>query len=733
MSTCASTRYVRELLARTASLGLASVAVLGCTGDEPLQVSSKAQPSVTAPQTALDGATVPKYVDRLPLLSTDRVDGTRSVTVHMEEFQAKVLPASMYSNLASPFRNGTFQWGYEVGEGTGAQFPSRTIQSRRGTATSVSYTNKLQGQNGAQPFLQKYLTQDLTIHWADPTHVTRNNHCADSAILAPACLNPSAEPIPTVPHLHGAEVLSQFDGHPDSWFTPFSAMTGPGFVSTTYSYPNSQEATTLWFHDHSLGTTRLNVYSGMAGFYLIRDSRDTGATNNPIGLPAGAFEQELMIADRQFDTNGQLKFPDAESEPGAGDGPTNPDAHPFWIPEFFGDVVTVNGKSWPFFEVQPRRYRFRFVNASNARFYQAQLFRSSNHQPTTTPGPHIWQIGSDGGFLNAPTDVDAGTDPPHLFLAPAERADVIIDFAGQSGRNFILVNGQGAFAPFPSGDPPDPNTNGQIMEFRVNQSLQGSDNSFNPANPQRSLRGSPIVNIKPASTGKTPDKRRQLILVEVEGDGGPLEVMLNNSHWDGNREGTTTQIPGSVSNRHGVSATEVPRVGSTELWEIANLTEDAHPIHIHLIQFQVINRQEFRRDDYRALWDGTFPGGTFNGVTYPAGTFIPGFGPPANYNTANGAGAVGGNPSFNPFLSSTPEGPDPYEAGWKDTIKILPFQVTRVAIRWAPTTTGVNNVSAGVNRFPFDPTDGPGPGYVWHCHILDHEDNEMMRSYLVGK
>jgi FtsP/CotA-like multicopper oxidase with cupredoxin domain len=734
MSTCESTRCLRELLARTTTLGLAGVAVLGCIGgDEPLQVNAKQQASVLVPQTPLDGATVPKYVERLPLLSTNRVSGTSTVTVHMEEFQQKMLPASMYANLAAPFRNGTFMWGYEVNSNTNPQFPSRTIEARQGTHTTVNYTNKLQGQNGAAPFLQKYLTQDLSIHWADPTHVTKNNHCADSAILAPACLQPSAEPIPTVPHLHGAEVLSASDGHPDAWFTPFSAATGPGFVSTSYDYVNSQEATTLWFHDHSLGTTRLNVYSGMAGFYLIRDSRDTGATNNPIGLPAGAFEQELMIADRQFDTNGQLKFPDAESSPGAGDGPTNPDAHPFWIPEFFGDVITVNGKSWPFMEVQPRRYRFRFVNASNARFYQAQLFRSSSsHQPTTTPGPHIWQIGSDGGFLNAPADTDAGADPAHLFLAPAERADVIIDFAGQSGKNFIMVNSQGAFAPYPSGDPPDPNTNGQIMEFRVNQTLQGTDTSFNPAHPQRALRAAPIVDIKPADTGRAADKKRQLILVEVEGDGGPLEVMLQNSHWDGNREGTTTQIPGSVSNGHGISATEVPRVGSTEVWEIANLTEDAHPIHIHLIQFQVINRQDFRRDDYRALWDSKFPGGTFNGVTYPAGTFIPGFGPPQNYTTANAAGAFGGNTAFDPFLTGTPAGPDPYEGGWKDTIKILPFQVTRIAVRWAPTTTAVNNVSAGVNRFPFDPTTG-GPGYVWHCHILDHEDNEMMRSILIGK
>jgi FtsP/CotA-like multicopper oxidase with cupredoxin domain len=262
--------------------------------------------------------------------------------------------------------------------------------------------------------------------------------------------------------------------------------------------------------------------------------------------------------------------------------------------------------------------------------------------------------------------------------------------------------------------------------------MQGQDNSFNPANPQRALRANPIVNINPANTHRNPDKSRQLILVEVEGDGGPIEVALNNSHWDGNRNGTTTPIPGSVSNGKGITATEVPRVGSTEIWEIANLTEDAHPIHIHLIQFQVISRQAFRRDDYRVAWDATFPGGTFAGVTYPAGTYIPGFGPPRNYNTANAAGAVGGNIAFNPFLQGSPEAPGAYEAGWKDTVKILPFEVTRIAVRWAPTTTAVNNVQAGTNRFPFDPTTG-GPGYVWHCHILDHEDNEMMRSYLVGK
>ena len=728
---------VRELATAIAGLGVAGIAAFGCISpDEPLQVSSSSAPSVVVPQTPLDGATVPKYVEPVPLLGGSRVNGTATVSIDMVEFQQKLLPASLYSRLPAPFNAGTFQWGYRV-NGSAAHYPGATIEARQGTATSVAYSNHLQGPNGSAPFLQRYLTLDLTVHWSDPLHITRNNNCTNSTVLPAACEQPGSGPVPAVAHLHGAEVLSAFDGHPDSWFTPNAAIKGPGFVSTTYNYVNRQDATTLWFHDHALGTTRLNVYSGLAAFYLIRDGRDTGAANNPIGLPAGPFEQELLVADRQFDTNGQLLFPDGtptDNPTGINGGPPNPDKHPFWIPEFFGDVVMVNGKSWPFMEVQPRRYRLRFVNGSNARFFQMQLVQSVNHQPTATPGPHIWQIGSDGGLLNAPTDLDATSNPdaPHLFLAPAERADVIVDFRGQSGKNFILINGQGAFAPYPSGDPPDPNTNGQVMEFRVNQPLQGTDTSFNPANPQRALRASPIVDIKPADTGRAADRRRQLILVEVEGDGGPEEVMLNNSHWDGLREGTNTTIPGSVSNGHGISATEVPRVGSTEIWEIANLTEDAHPIHIHLIQFQIISRQAFRRDDYRAAWDGTFPGGTFNGVTYPPATFIPGFGPPRNYTTANASGAVGGNLAFDPFLEGTPETPGANEGGWKDTLKVLPFEVTRIAVRWAPTAVAVSGVQAGTNRFPFDPTTG-GPGYVWHCHILDHEDNEMMRSYLVGR
>jgi len=253
------------------------------------------------------------------------------------------------------------------------------------------------------------------------------------------------------------------------------------------------------------------------------------------------------------------------------------------------------------------------------------------------------------------------------------------------------------------------------------------------------------VNIKPAGQ---PNVRRQLVLVEVEGQGGPEEVLLNNSGWDGNRENlvpgaTPVPIAGSVSNGHGIQATENPQVGATEIWEVANLTEDAHPIHIHLVQFQVINRQDMvvgadGDTVYRAAWDATFPGGTFNGETFAAGTFIPGYGPPSNYLTANADGAVGGNLAFGGtgfLMAGTTAAPPANEAGWKDTIKMYPKTVTRIAVRYAPQASPVNGAGAamaGVNQYTFDPT-APGPGYVWHCHILDHEDNQMMRPYVLRK
>jgi spore coat protein A len=755
------------------SVGLSFVGMvtlaMGCDSSvESPAVTVKVGASVSVPQTPLEGTTIPRFVDPLPTFAGRRFDATATVNVNMQEFQQKVLPASVYAAAPAPYNAGTFLWGYNINN-SGASWPARTLEAKQGVATTAIYTNSL-----ANTQLQRLLTVDQSIHWADPLGTTAANNCVNGPPLAPMCTAPYAGPIPAVVHLHGNEVLSQYDGHPDAWWTPGFAQTGRAFLGNTYNYLNQQEATTLWFHDHTLGIVRLNVYAGLAGFYFIRDARDTGLASNPITLPSGAQEAELMIQDRQFDTNGQLYFPDSDNPANLNGPPANPDKHPFWIPEFFGDVMTVNGKSWPTMEVQPRRYRFRIVNASNARFLIMQMFNQQGvdmHQ-NGAAGPAIWQIGSDGGLFNAPVKLDDPANGPNacagapvgnnvdvragakcLFLAPAERADIIVDFGGQAGKTFTLKNF--AVIPFPSGSPvgfgaPDATADGLVMQFKVDLPLQGSDTTFNPAGNHPALRAAPIVNIKNIA----PNKKRQLILVEEESDtanpdgpgspvddGTPVESLINNTKWNGNREGTTTVVPGSTSNGRGVSATETPQEGSTETWEVANLTGDAHPIHIHLIQFQVISRQVFDVDSYLTDWMAAFPGGTFNGFNFPAGVYIPGFGPPLTYNVLNSAGALGGNLNFDAakYLQQGAcaggacpvRAPEALDSGWKDTIKMFPGEITRIAVRWAPQDIAANGTHAGQDPFPFDPTNGPG--YIEHCHILDHEDNEFMRPMLIAK
>jgi FtsP/CotA-like multicopper oxidase with cupredoxin domain len=720
--------------------------------------SAKAADQVS--QTALAGASVTKFVTPLPAFAGRRVRGP-SVQIGAEEFQQNVLPDSFYSSLAAPFHAGTYLWGYAVGP-TGApaapQFPGVTVEALRGHPITATYVNSLP----LSPVLRNYLTIDQTIHWADP-------------LAAGMSMSPYTGPIPTVVHLHGGENQSTSDGVPEGWFTNtglhgkgYSTYAATGANSTVYYYPNNQQATTLWFHDHALGITRINVFSGMAAFYLLRDQYDTGLPGNPLGLPAGNQEIELLIQDRQFDSNGQLYFPDSTNNPSLVDGsPSNPGIHPFWIPEFFGDTMLVNGRTWPFLQVEPRRYRFRFLNGCNARFVRMGLVDASSG----ATGPALYQIGTDGGLLDTPVQllgqaesVSDGTPTPstRLFLAPSERGDIIIDFTGQQGKSFTLTND--AQVPFPSGSalgPADPTQ--QVMQFRVTLPLSSPDTTYNPAS-GRALRGgsgqpASIVRLADPTAGTlaagvTPSATRQLVLFEFEdpfGNGGnaagtPVEDLINNTKWSGKRDGGgSSPIAGFGSDQYGqgIYMSELPRIGSTEVWEFLNTTVDGHPIHIHLIQFQLISRQAVvinpstGQPTYLAAWAARFPGGTFNGeaadgswgpITYAAGTIIPGYGPPNNYFNPNADGAMGGNPAFSPFLTGPVIPPNPSEAGWKDTVKVFPGYVNRFALRWAPQATAVNGVSPGQNQFSFDPTTGPG--YMVHCHILDHEDNEMMRPYI---
>ena len=680
-------------------------------------IVGNAYASFLVPQTSLPGKTIPKYIDQLPTFVGARVNGTLPLTVTMQEFQQQILPGPNPALGITGFP-ATTVWGYKIFDGTntsGPHYPAFTIEAQRHIPTTVTYINSL-----INPVLQRFITVDQTVHWADPLGLMcmiQNVDC--SATPSDPCCQPYSGSVPAVVHLHGSEVPSAFDGGPDAWFTP-NGITGPGYVTNTYTYPNGQEPTTMFFHDHALGATRLNLYAGLVGFFLLRGDGDTGVGNS-LSLPAGPYEIEIAIQDKQFDTNGQLLFPDG-SPCGLNGCPPNPSVHPFWNPEFFGDVIVVNGKTWPYLNVEPRRYRFRFVDGSNARFYELRLM----NEVTRKAGPAFYQIGTDGGLLDKPVMLSNSANPkaPRLFIAPGERADIIVDFSGYAGQTLTLVNS--AKAPFPSGTPPDPQTVGQIMQFRVNLPLSGTDNSFNPAVRGATLRGGPnqqsaIVRLANGAgalaAGVVPDKVRQLTLNEVEGPeeespGGPEEVLLNNSKW-------------------GAPFTENPRVGSTEVWEIINTTADTHPIHVHELQFQLINRQRYNADRYEKAYQAAFPGGEY----------IPASGQPMPYNTVNADGAIGGNPAISPYLQGPVIPPVPNEAGWKDTFKMNPGEVTRVVIRWAQQDIPVTGVSAGTNTFPFDPT-APigttdifgfpgGPGYVWHCHIVDHEDNEMMRPYQV--
>jgi len=707
--------------------------------------------STLVPQTWLPGECIPQFVSPLPVFgpagNVPRVDALKHpfLTVKMKEVDVQALPEGQSDtcNLGVTF-NPTRVWAYETTDALTqkllgpANWPAVTINATRNIPTMVKYVNTLPRFNFSNsndygfPFspglVQGLVTIDQTLSWADPKKLNCDQPVNCVTNPGDPCCKPFTGSPPTVPHMHGAEVPSGFDGGPEAWFTAdgrkgpaFSTLFDAGPGSAIYLYNNSQEPGTLWFHDHTLGATRETVYAGgLAAFFLIRDSK-----NEPKNLPAGPYEIEMALQDRQFDTNSQLFFPDGSGADAASSNlngpPTNPDVHPFWNPEFVGDVALVNGKPWPYLNVEPRRYRFRMLDGSNARVFNLAFGLAK-----------VYQIGSDDNYLDKPVPVS------NVTIAPGERADLIVDFSGLAGQTITVTND--APIPFPDGLIPgvDQPQMASIMQFRVG-SNPVTDTSCNPLNScQRPVAMVRLTdgqgNIAP---GVTIAKKRQLVLKEFQGPGGPLEVMINNSDFDGTKNPSI-----SVDFRDGVS--ELPRIGSTELWEIINLTADAHPIHTHLVQSQILSREAYDVDKYLGTFDendnmitagawtaafGTGPAPLLPGCV--AGTYCANYGPPLPYNFPNADGAIGGNPAIGPYLSGNPVPPAAEESGWKDTVRSMPGEVLRLVVRWAPTSAAVSKAAPGFNLYPFDPTKGPG--YVWHCHILDHEDNEMMRPYTVKK
>jgi FtsP/CotA-like multicopper oxidase with cupredoxin domain len=501
-------------------------------------------------------------------------------------------------------------------------------------------------------------------------------------------------PVPIVTHAHGAiGVGDESDGYAEAWYLPaasniptgyatkggwydffagkaaanYGAAWGPGFA--TFQYPNLGRAATTWYHDHTSGMTRLNVYAGPAGFFIVRggpagdaavlDSRTrlTASLPGPAPREGDKFppnktykEIPLAIQDRSFNADGSLFYPDTRAFFDGVTGPYLPktDLSPIWNPEFFGNTIIVNGNTWPFQQVEQCRYRFRVLNGCQSRF----LILDFNQ----IPGVEVWAIGNEGGFLAKPVNLTADNGN-RLLMGLAERADLIVDFTNVPVGNHVLGN-VGPDEPFGGGlpeedfDTADSDSTGQIMQFRVVPAV-----GVDPSTPPRYLE-LPAIAPLPAAT-----VTRQLAMLEAMSmyfDDSPAEAMLGTVAGDPNNA-----AGGWTAHEWMHPVTENPAAGAVEVWELYNTTADAHPMHLHNIAFEVVDRQEIIVDD----------------VTHTV-QVMPG---------------------------STPTDAEPWETGVKDTVIAYPGQVTRVKTKF----------------------NTPGQ-FVWHCHIVEHEDNEMMRPFRVG-
>lgn len=648
-----------------------------------LTISMTIQPTKAA-ALPLDPTLIPKYVTPLtayiPVYTpTNITDGLGNVIeqdyiVNVTQFNEQILPAGYPT---------TTVWGYggqahDPLTGTELGFfrnsPSATFSVTRNIPAKITWVNNL--TDPVSGTLLNYLYPvDPSIHWANPNNIPMDGAMMDAQMgLAPpyppgfngssilyngVYTNPqqwnAQSPAPIVTHVHGAEVQSGSDGGPEQWFTP-NGLHGADYYTyeptspnaAVYYYGNTQEAATLWYHDHALGLTRINVYSGLAGYYILSDP------NNPMNscLPQvlGKYDIPLAIQDRSFWDNGSLRF-DV-------DAPPNPNTHPYWVPEFFGDTMMVNGNTWPYLNVDQTTYRFRLLDGCNARFLNLTLVDLDNNNAIVP----FTVIARDQGFLNASVTENS------QFLGPGMRSEILVNFAGiPAGHRILMMND--AAAPYPTGNAVIPGLTDQIMEFVVGGTT-GPSLSTLPSTMNPTLSGVSWPTL-PA-----PTRQRLLTLTEVQGPGGPLEVLLNGQKWIN-------------------PVSEMPIVGTTEEWQIANPTADAHPMHWHLVQFQLVSRQPFDDAGWLANWTA------INGA------------PPLTHETINPG-------NITRFYNGPATGPNPDEQGWLDTVTVFPGQVTTVRIRY---------LQQDGSPYPFDPTTGPG--YVWHCHIVDHEDNEMMRRQVI--
>lgn len=452
-----------------------------------------------------------------------------------------------------------------------------------------------------------------------------------------------------IPHLHGGKTAARFDGTPQQWWTA-AGQKGPDFVTDTFTYTNEQPATFLWYHDHAWGATRFNPYLGLAAAYLIFDSVDNGKTLYEQPVPTGNYHLPIVLQDKTFNADGTLFYPTVG----------NNAIHPIWVPEFFGDTPVINGKAYPRLDTEPRRYRLRFLNGAQARFFDVGF----DHLGTLLPF-HV--IGSEQGLLPSPAGMT------HLLIAPGERFDVIVDFTQIPLGDAVIMKNL-APAPYPDGGEIDIP---ELMQFLVDTPVPADSPDLSV--PAASLKLPAIPRL--ARTPKLAER-------EVVGE---------------ETEDPVTQTP-AVMKLNGYAymdpTTDFVQAGTTETWVWINLTGDAHPMHPHLVSFQVVNRQALIMDPdsgeplYKAAWDAYL--------------------------------ASGRQPSLKPVLADYVTGPllppAPEEMGGKDTAKAYPGFVTRVRAKFDLPWTSALDKNPATRSFGT---------YVYHCHILEHEENDMMRPFEV--
>jgi len=621
---------------------------------------------------------VDKYV--LPLVKPPAMPLSKGSNKNKDKY--KIAVRQFTQRILSPAHPETTVWSYgsvdfpgTVAQGGTFNYPAFTIEAGWNKTTQVQWRNQLVDANGN--FLPHILPVDQTLHWANPPGGVAGR---DKRGFDPA---PYLGPVPIVTHVHGAHTKEDSDGYAEAWYLPDAENIPAGYARTgtffdyfnakyghdwdpgtaAFKYPNDQPATTLWYHDHTLGMTRANVYAGPAGFWLIRggpNDLDLGYVAPGVGDdPLGEYtEIPIVIQDRSFNADGSLFYPDNRAFfEGLNVPPTVPyldipfipdiacdglpsDVSPIWNPEFFGNMMVVNGFTWPYLEVEQRRYRFRFLNGCNSRFL---ILKTDNGMP-------FYQIGGDQGFLAATVQLN------ELLLGPAERADMIMDFTNiPVGTGITLLN-LGPDEPFGGGipgvdfDPADPDSTGQVMQFRV-KAATSPDTSILPTTLPAAPMPGPAIVTRDVSLNEEESKSVRVVTdgagnVVLACDDPAAEEFAPTAALLGTLNGDDTGNPLLWSD----AITENPAVGATEEWAIHNFTVDAHPIHIHQVHFEVVGRGA----------DGTQP-------------------------------------------------PEAWETGYKDTVIAYPGEITRVKALY----------------------DLPG-FYVWHCHIVEHEDNEMMRPFHVG-